>query len=626
MGNDINGENDEIPVHKVCITRPLYMGITEVTNAQYERFNPDHKALRGKNGFSLGDDEPVIYVSWNDAKAFCKWLTEKDGKPYRLPTEAEWEYCCRSGTQTAYFTGDKLDEVYFKAQTDKRELYPVDLTVKKTPANKFCLYDMHGNVEEWCEDWYAPYLSGEQVNPVGCMDGDFKVTRGGSHNTDVYYLRSAKRHAAVPEEKSCFIGFRVVQAEEVKTERYINKTEKQWQRDVSRQKNNPHIIDVPLFFGPINYINVPEDYKSIPIYSHNHCPSIAWCDNGDLLAIWFSCNKESGREMTILASRLRKGKSEWDMPDEFFKVPDRNMTGSSLYNNGRGTLFHFNGVSSAADWANLALVMRVSNDNGTSWSKPRFVNGEHEYRNQVISGTFETGSGYMIQPCDAHPSSNGGTAIHISYNGGLTWNNPAAKAPVHEFKSGNKGGLIAGIHAGVAELNDGSLLAFGRGDEIEGKLAQSISKDMGRTWEYMPSEFPPIGSGQRLILKRLREGPLLLISFTDSANYKFNSGSDEAKPKGIIAKNALGEEELVYGMFAALSYDEGKTWPVKKLISSGEARNCSGGAWTGDFYMDADHAEPMGYLAVTQSPDNIIHLVSSKLYYKFNLLWIEEKK
>lgn len=162
--------------------------------------------------------------------------------------------------------------------------------------------------------------------------------------------------------------------------------------------------------------------------------------------------------------------------------------------------------------------------------------------------------------------------------------------------------------------------------EIEGKLAQSISRDMGRTCEYMASEFSPIGSGQRLILKRLNEGPLILISFTDSANHKFYPDSGETKPKGITAKNALGEEELVYGMFAALSYDEGKTWPVKKLISSGDRKSYSGGAWTGDFYMDENHAEPMGYLAATQSPDNIIHLVSSRLYYKFNLLWLEDKK
>ena len=104
MGSHGWGEDyDEAPIHPVTITNPFLMGTTEVTNAQYERFDPSHKNLRGKYGLSKEDDEAVIYVNYHEAKAFCDWLSEKEGKTYRLPTEAEWEYAARGGTETPYF-------------------------------------------------------------------------------------------------------------------------------------------------------------------------------------------------------------------------------------------------------------------------------------------------------------------------------------------------------------------------------------------------------------------------------------------------------------------------------------------------------------------------------------------
>jgi formylglycine-generating enzyme len=258
--------------------------------------------------------------------------------------------------------------------------------------------------------------------------------------------------------------------------------------------------------------------------------------------------------------------------------------------------------------------MRTSSDNGCTW-RTELIDPEHRYHNQVISGTSHTRQGFLIQPCDAFHGGSGGTAIHLSRDGGKTWTDPGMNSVENTFKEGQSGGLIAGIHAGVVELKDGSLLALGRSNDINGHMPMSLSKDMGMSWTYSASEFPPINGGQRLVLMRLKEGPLLLISFTDSSQLV-----REKKTQGIV----LPGVGSVYGLFAALSFDEGKTWPVKKLLTAcAVATKFDGGAWTGEFVMDAAHAEPMGYLAATQSPDGMIHLVSSALYYKFNIGWLK---
>ena len=621
MGEE-DGDLDEKPVHKVNITEPFYMGITEVTNEQYEKFDPEHEHLRGKRSFSEKDNEAVVFVSWFDAVKFCEWLSEKEGKTYRLPTEAEWEYACRAGTETRYFTGEELSSEFHKNQVKLRNPEPVEIKVGETPPNPWGLYDMHGNVEEWCHDWYGPYSGEMQDDPVGYAEGEYKVTRGGSHNTEVEFLRSANRLAMLPEDRNWLIGFRVVQGQLPETQPFSRREKKLWSLNVNQTPCEWSVRPIggePEFREPISFIKHSDNEEEIPLYRHNHCPSIAWCDNGDLLVAWFSCNSEDGREMTILRSRLRNGSDEWDEPAEFLKVPDRNMTGTSLYNDGNGRLLHFNGVDVSYGWKNLALVLRISIDNGVSWSKPQLINDEHALRNQVISGTIQTKEGYLIQPCDAVSTSSGGTAIHISRDGGKTWKDPGADRPNPEFVEGGTGNWIAGIHAGVVQLTDGGLLAYGRGNTIDGRMPRSVSNDMGRTWTYTASEFSVIGGGQRLILMRLQEGPILLVSFTDS---KKKESKDPLE--GILIMGQSGKKCRVYGMFAALSFDEGETWPVKKLITTGGPARESGTTNKRSFVMDETHAEPVGYLAATQSPDGLVHLVSSNLHYRFNLSWLRE--
>jgi len=616
MGAVEDADFDEKPVHKVNITEPFYMAVTEVTNAQYEQFDPSHKYFRGRHDLSKAYNEAVVYVSWHDAVNFCKWLRRKEGlgaPPYRLATEAEWEYACRAGTTTKYYTGDELPEVYHKQQEQSWAPKPVELTVATTPANPWGLYDMHGNVEEWCHDWYGPYPENKQTNPVGRADGDFKVTRGGSHNTTVKYLRSANRMGTVPEDKHWLIGFRVVIGRMPRTKPLPAPPAELWAQDVAQEVSDwsgGSGTDKPYFAGPRNFVKIPPNSNGPMFSRHNHQPAITACPNGDVLAIWYSTTSEKGRNLTVLASRLRKGGSEWEPAAPFWDAPDRNDHGNAIMWDGKKTIYHFNGLGTDGTWGKLALIMRTSTDNGVTWSKARLIQPIHGLRKQVIAGSFITREGYMIVPCDAVTGGSGGSAIHISHDGGNTWFDYGWNRPRPEFKAGETGAWIAGIHTGCAQLDDGSLLAFGRANSIDGKMPRSISTDMGKNWTYSASEFPGIGGGQRLVFERLKEGPLFFGSFSQGEQL-------------ITIKDASGEHRPVKGFFGAVSYDEGKTWPVKRLITDDRPAHPAETLDAGEFTMSPSQGEPRGYFACTHAPDGVIHLISSWNHYAFNLKWLE---
>jgi len=610
-----NGDFDEHPKHKVTISRVFYVGAYEITNAQYELFDPDHKKLRGKLGFSKGDDEAVVFVSWYEAVAFCRWLSDKEGLPYRLPTEAEWEYACRAGTTTTFYTGDTLPTIFHK--NVRRSWYPdprttekihdpkwvnrkenvlPSLTVGKTPSNQWGLHDMHGNVEEWCYDWYGPYEAGEQIDPVGRADGDFRVTRGGSHSTELYYLRSANRMGTLPEDKNWYIGFRVVLGEFPGTTALAPPGPSLNQHNIvkrnTKQLGTGPDPDKPYFKGPRRYVKIPPNSHGPLFSNHNHDPAIVECPNGDLLAIWYTCEEEDGRALAIAASRLRYGQEEWEPASPFWDAPDRNDHCPSLWFDDVDTIYHFNGLSAAATWGNLAIIMRTSKDSGATWSKARLIVPEHGYRQMVGEPVFRTQDGAIVFGADAVY----GATIWISRDNGITWSDP--------------GGTANGIHAGIVQLRNGCLMALGRGMNIGAMMPRSISVDMGKTWQVSASPLPAISSGQRLALMRLKQGPLFLASF--------------AKQMTIV--DTSGRKRQVSGLFGALSYDEGRTWPVKRLITDdGPGRKLDGGAWTDEFIMGFDTAEPKGYMSVCQSADGVIQLISSALHYAFNVKWLETR-
>ncbi len=168
---------DEGPQHEATISKPFYMGVTEVTQAQYE-------AVMGTNPSRFtGPTNPVESVSWDDAVLFCRKLSEKTGKAFRLPTEAEWEYACRAGSKTRFSFGDSdsvLGDYAWYGSNSGGKTNPVG---QKKP-NAWGLYDMHGNVYEWCADWYGSYSSGASTDPQGAGSGGDRVVRGGSWDYD----------------------------------------------------------------------------------------------------------------------------------------------------------------------------------------------------------------------------------------------------------------------------------------------------------------------------------------------------------------------------------------------------------------------------------------------------------
>lgn len=200
---------DEIQ-HEVTITKPFYLGTTEVTQSQWQA------VMKNNSSFSTGDDLPVDTVTWEDAVVFCQKLSRREGKTYRLPTEAEWEYACRAGTTTPFFTGKTITPE--QANYDGTKTYgdgpkgvfrETSTPVGSFPANPWGLHDMHGNLWEWCADWYGPYPAGPVSDPKGPPTGEARVIRGGCWINFPAVCRSTTRGKTVPVSWNFNFGFRV---------------------------------------------------------------------------------------------------------------------------------------------------------------------------------------------------------------------------------------------------------------------------------------------------------------------------------------------------------------------------------------------------------------------------------
>ena len=187
--------------HEVTLTNPFYMGTYEVTQEQWESVMGSNPSSKTK-----GAKLPVTDVSWEDCQEFIKKLNASTKGGYRLPTESEWEHACRAGTSTAYSFGDEItpkDANYDDSKIGK----PV--AVGSYKPNAFGLYDMHGNVWEWCEDWYGSLQDGEVMDPKGPAKGNYRVLRGGSHLGTGPRARSSNRNYGAPTYRTTGDGFRL---------------------------------------------------------------------------------------------------------------------------------------------------------------------------------------------------------------------------------------------------------------------------------------------------------------------------------------------------------------------------------------------------------------------------------
>lgn len=212
MGDEVGeGSSHELPVHTVNITQGFYMGVFEVTQRQWYEIIGDWPSYFTSNP----DNRPVEMVSWYDIEntgGFMNTLSTLTSKTYRLPTEAEWEYCCKAGTSTSFSYGNSADGAYmwYEVNSDEGDGNETKEVGTNLP-NPWGLYDMHGNVWEWCQDWYnSDYYSISPANdPQGPASDSYRVLRGGDFDKSAFICRTSYRGYGMPEFGTVYIGFRV---------------------------------------------------------------------------------------------------------------------------------------------------------------------------------------------------------------------------------------------------------------------------------------------------------------------------------------------------------------------------------------------------------------------------------
>ena len=206
--------------HQVTLTKPYLLGVFEVSNREYEQFDPGHAKKRppyqrGREGA----DHPVEGITWREANEFCRWLSAREGRQYRLPTEAEWECACKAGTQTRTYWGDafwdrnmaNVGGLKNNIETWAEDNWTYSSPVGIFPPNQWGLYDMIGNAREWVADWYVPFTTNAVVDPVGSINvGHYRVIKGIGWSHRTRHIVSSARDGNNPADLTDVIGLRVL--------------------------------------------------------------------------------------------------------------------------------------------------------------------------------------------------------------------------------------------------------------------------------------------------------------------------------------------------------------------------------------------------------------------------------
>jgi len=576
---------DEQPVHKVTISSAFYISETEVTASQFRQFKAEFVGTGGFSPYAAG-------VSWYEAAAFCEWLSNKEGKPYRLPTEAEWEYACRAGSTSLYSSGN----------------YPPSTG----QANAWGLKNMHTSVREWCLDWHGEYPAAEQVDPVGPEYGMARVVRGGllddggKNKWREIFNASSSRASIAPGFGPYYndspakpgyhnIGFRVVMGPMPGTPplayqpSYVQQGVKQNEGIVNLgpDSSKPYFRKRYLLPSPPETCDtchgeaIDEVGMHPAFRGHNQSPALEVCPNGDLLMVIYTSYAEYEPTVSLIASRLRFGADQWDMPDRLFDFAAVNDHAPMLWtDNNSGIVYFF--------WGNPRLVggfpfqWTSSNDSGATWAQVQFPN----FMNQL--------GGHSRQPINTAVRDKNGT-LYVSGDGIEA--SSVLFATNDNFKTWyDTGGRTFGRHTTFVLLSDGtSILGMGgKNSDIDGFMPQSLTRDGGNSYEVSKTPFCMQGSNQRPSILRLSSGRLLMVG-------DFNR-KDGAHPASITEK----------GSYVALSDDDGENWSIKKL--------------PGAQLHEEEPVVMIGYTVTRQGPNGTIHLITSmnkpNLHFAFNEAWL----
>ncbi|MHC4620177.1 MAG: SUMF1/EgtB/PvdO family nonheme iron enzyme, partial [Planctomycetota bacterium] len=645
-----HGDFDEQPRHEVTITQPFYMAETEVTIDQFRQFQAEYPGYDKFRPYASG-------MTWHDAAAFCEWLSKKERKPYRLPTEAEWEYACRAGTTTPFSSGAAPPE--------------------PETANPWGLKNIHTGVAEWCLDWHGIYSEEPQVDPVGPEHGWTKVVRGGPLDWTVldkpYYRRSANRGGLSPNfgpppleyqykqlqsAKLTFnmpkqilqearheykigrfedtnvtlsealntpfrytglrnrwsirtsgfipgrheIGFRVVQAPMPETAPqpfvppFVHRCVKQSNHGVGQgpSLDKPYYRTRLLFpnFSGASLVEAWQLGVERGYGGGHHNSALVVLSNSDLLAAYYNTNfgGERGACVSIMSMRFRHGAQEWDIPSSWPDNVDCDDEGP-VYWNDNGTLWLFWG--SPRQQAGYPFQYVKSTDNGATWSQvnfPLFEKRVGPYAAQPINSSFRDSRGTIYLAVDGSHSPIT-SELFASRNNGRTWY--------------DTGGRTYGRHSTFIILENDVIMAFGgKQGQINGFHPLNISRNGGRTYEITASSLPALGGGTRASLIKLASGRLFYVGDMNPRAYRKLSAED--CPPGFVGS----------GAYAALSDDNGQTWRVRKLV---------GGNILGKDGKPVK-VHTVSYVTARQSPDGIIHVVTSHnhpdLHFELNEPWI----
>jgi len=642
------GDYDEQPRHEVTITQPFYISETEVTIDQFRQFQAEYPGYDKFRPYASA-------ISWNEAVAFCKWLSKKEGKPYRLPTEAEWEYACRAGTETPFSSGNTCPE--------------------HETANAWGLKNMHTGVREWCLDWHGVYPEEAQTDPVGPADGWVKIIRGGAIDWSVgdnpYFARSSNRGAAAPSFGPPPVQYQFKQLQNAKLK---FKLPQQLMEEAHRQYQIERLDDTNVTMSEA--LNTPFRYTGLAYrwsirtsgfipgrhsigFRVVQAPSPESKPPSFEPPFFHRCVKQTNQGVTqgpdpdkpYYRTRLifpNIGHSS--LAEVGWKIGLEKGYGGGHHNsalcvlpNGDLVAAYYNtifggerdpGVSimtmrlrhGANEWDNPSGWPDnvdsddegpvIWNDNGIIWffwGSPRQEAGyPFQWTRSKDNGAtwepihfplFDARVGpYAAQPINSAFRDSNGT-IYLAVDGS---HSPISSELFASKDNGrtwyDTGGRTFGRHSTFVVLDNDVIMGFaGKQASIDGWHPINISRDGGASYEITASALPALGGGTRASVIKLASGRLLYVA--------------DMQPEKHITREMLPPGYTGRGAYAAVS-DDGQTWRIRKLV--------------GGNVLDKEgkpvDVHTVSYVTARQGRDGMIHAVTSHnhpdLHFEFNEAWI----